>query len=181
MRKLSDMANVLAGKKSFKDFDDYPADAQLGLLSMSWALGTGLEQKWRIFSGACATQDWVTATAQSQFKQPIGTQRVRNACDWALFRDTAYVVRNGWDGDTLYYQLQGNHDTVRLGSTGPDVSALQVRLILLGYLATATDTFDEGTDAALRDFQQENNLTADGICGAVSWAALGTCVPKGGL
>ena len=64
---------------------------------------------------------------------------------------------------------------LKLGSTGPDVTTLQQKLIALAFLTgTADGNFGPGTQAAVIKFQQSKNLTpADGIVGAATWAALG--------
>ena len=65
--------------------------------------------------------------------------------------------------------------TVKLGSTGADVTYLQTRLIALGYLTgTADGVFGTGTQAAVIKFQQAKNINpANGEVGAATWAALG--------
>lgn len=55
------------------------------------------------------------------------------------------------------------------GSEGPAVAELQRRLQTLGYLpseASIDEVFGEQTEQALKDFQQRNRLTADGVAGA---------------
>lgn len=47
---------------TFKDFEAWPGEAQLGTLSMSWAMGEGsFLKKFPNFVAACQVQDWVTA------------------------------------------------------------------------------------------------------------------------
>jgi len=63
--------------------------------------------------------------------------------------------------------------TVRLGSTGDDVTALQQRLNALGYNAgTANGTFGAQTQTAVENFQKAKNLAADGVVGPTTWNAL---------
>lgn len=52
---------ILKANPAFADFDDWPADAQLGLLSMGWAMGPGFGPRFPHFSTACAAWDFVTA------------------------------------------------------------------------------------------------------------------------
>jgi len=57
--------------------------------------------------------------------------------------------------------------TVRNGSSGDAVRAVQARL------GTVVDgVFGSATEAAVRDFQGDNGLSADGIAGPDTWAAL---------
>lgn len=63
--------------------------------------------------------------------------------------------------------------TIRNGDTGAAVAACQAALQHVGYDPQWIDG-DAGakTDAAIRAFQQDSGMTADGICGAETWAAL---------
>jgi len=57
---------------------------------------------------------------------------------------------------------------MQLGDTGPDVEGVQQRLYELGYLdnkANIQGTFGEKTEAAAKEFQKKNHLTADGKVG----------------
>ena len=62
----------------------------------------------------------------------------------------------------------------RLGDRGPAVADVQATLVGLGLMAQrpADDVFDEATDRALRQFQQERGLSVDGIVGPESYQAL---------
>jgi peptidoglycan hydrolase-like protein with peptidoglycan-binding domain len=55
------------------------------------------------------------------------------------------------------------------------VKQLQQELIRKGYdcgPSGADSIFGRNTEAALKQFQQEHGLTADGICGPLTYAAL---------
>jgi putative chitinase len=59
------------------------------------------------------------------------------------------------------------------GSSGPDVTALQTQLKALGFDPNGTDgNFGPGTKAAVIAFQQSKGLTADGVAGPNTMAAL---------
>lgn len=64
-------------------------------------------------------------------------------------------------------------NTVKNGSKGSDVTALQNALNKKGYSLTADGTFGAKTEEAVKDFQKKNGLTVDGIVGAKTWSALG--------
>ena len=63
--------------------------------------------------------------------------------------------------------------TLRRGSTGEDVKAVQTRLKELGFYAKTVDgNYGSGTVAAVKAFQAANGLKADGIAGSATYAKL---------
>ena len=62
---------------------------------------------------------------------------------------------------------------LKKGSKGNQVKAVQRMLRVMGYYLTTIDgDFGSKSDSAVRSFQKKNGLTADGIVGAKTWAAL---------
>ena len=56
------------------------------------------------------------------------------------------------------------------GMNGADVTVWQALMVAHGYGVTAVNgVFGEGTDKATRRFQQDRNITVDGIAGPQSW------------
>ena len=63
--------------------------------------------------------------------------------------------------------------TLKRGSTGPEVTALQQRLLDLGFNPNGVDgIFGPGTESAVKAFQQAKGLTVDGMVGPITRAAL---------
>ncbi len=63
---------------------------------------------------------------------------------------------------------------LRQGSTGSEVKEVQRRLKQWGYYSGAVDgIFGSGTKKAVIAFQKKNGLTADGVVGRSTYAALG--------
>ncbi len=63
-------------------------------------------------------------------------------------------------------QQEASYRTLRKGDQGVEVVMLQEALSSLGYLTTASDgIYGTGTATAVRAFQSENGLDADGIAG----------------
>ena len=61
------------------------------------------------------------------------------------------------------------------GAKGEQVKNLQILLIGKGYScgsSGADGDFGTNTDKAVKKFQKDNGLTADGICGKNTWAKL---------
>lgn len=77
----------------------------------------------------------------------------------------AYIKNNGGSGNT------GGSYT--LGSTGSTVTYIQTALTALEYYdRQITGHYGRYTKDAVRAFQRDNNLTADGVCGTATLAAI---------
>lgn len=70
---------------------------------------------------------------------------------------------------------QTTRRTLRRGMSGEDVRLLQLQLIALGYSLSpygADGQYGAVTQAAVRLFQQQHALAADGVVGPMTWAML---------
>jgi len=66
-----------------------------------------------------------------------------------------------------------NRETIKFGSTGPAVAELQLILREFGFYNGEIDSrFGSSTEIAVKYFQTNNKLTADGIVGRNTWSAL---------
>ena len=75
-----------------------------------------------------------------------------------------------WDEDK-----DMDYPTIRRGSKGKYVTLLQVKLKDLGYDLGkwgADGDFGAQTEKALKEYQSDNGLKADGICGPLTWEKL---------
>ena len=123
--------------------------------------------------------------------------RARRAVPTAARRKPADA--DGWQGDVLgLQQSAGNHavtqlllqraptgnahPVVRIGSSGPSVKELQEALNATGAAEpplAADGAFGPATLGAVRSYQRAVGLTADGVVGAKTWAAVGGGAPVG--
>lgn len=72
-----------------------------------------------------------------------------------------------------------NPTTLQRGANGTDVQRLQGDLSRLGYNVGAIDgDFGANTEQAVIKFQQDNNLTADGVVGRQTGEALGMALSR---
>lgn len=76
-----------------------------------------------------------------------------------VFRDATYYAL--FSSDAIAYVMQN-------GDTGEEIEQTQERLYQLGYLAKSyiTGKFGDNTQEAVREFQKNNGLSADGMLGA---------------
>ena len=65
-----------------------------------------------------------------------------------------------------------NYNQISYGSNGSDVTELQKLLNQNGYTLDTDGIFGSNTQAAVKDYQQKNGLTVDGIVGNNTWGAL---------
>ena len=64
------------------------------------------------------------------------------------------------------------YNQISYGSKGSDVTELQKLLNQNGYTLDVDGDFGTKTQAAVKDYQQKNNLSVDGIVGTNTWGAL---------
>lgn len=87
---------------------------------------------------------------------------------WTHWGELKQVDYTGWEG------LEENTvETVKKGSKGISVMQLQEDLSILGYSGLLIDGV-AGTDTvqAIKAFQRDHGLEADGIAGVLTWAAI---------
>jgi len=115
---------------------------------------------------------------------PAVTDLFDDATELAVrhFQQRRQITADGAVGVETYHALNGAHwqlgdrvlahDSVQ-AMTGDDVSALQTRLLELGYnLNRADGLFGPDTAEALRGFQRDYGLLPDGVCGPHTLRAL---------
>ena len=86
LRRLDGNEAIVKAYPAFAQFDDWPADAQLGLMSMAWAMGAGFGPHFPHFSHACAARDFATAAADCEMEASANPALARrNAADRQAF------------------------------------------------------------------------------------------------
>ena len=90
--------------------------------------------------------------------------------------DAAYEAKGGSSSGS-----GSSASGLKLNSKGTDVRNLQQDLTTLGYYwAKITGNFGEKTEAAVKRFQEENGLTADGVAGTKTLNAVAAAVARKG-
>jgi hypothetical protein len=91
-------------RKAYPNWDDFPADAQLGCLSMAWAVGPGFPRIFANFSRYAVQQDWGNAKLCATIKT-AGNPGVipRNENNEICFGNAAIVVQYALDRSVLHW------------------------------------------------------------------------------
>lgn len=112
---------------------------------------------------------YVIEAAEDVVKTPI--DRPSGCTKW-----THYAIPVGLYNDAEYKQLvevKRMRTTLRRGASGELVRECQEMLVSLGYAPGTVDgKYGDRTIAAVAAFQKDHRLTADGICGPLTWAAV---------
>lgn len=108
LKRLTQNENFLKRQQPFAQFDTWPADAQLALLSMAWAMGPAAPLNFHHFCAACASLDFTTAAAQCEMNTAENPGVIpRNNANQKLFQNAAAVLAGGPDSGLqsaiLYY------------------------------------------------------------------------------
>lgn len=112
--KLNKMERELKNIPAFRQFEQWPADAQLALLSMAWATGVPkIRQQWVRLQKACEKQDFDDATRRCGILS-VGNPGVipRNRANRDLFKNAAAVIAGeeqkfaGIERHRLYYPMR---------------------------------------------------------------------------
>jgi hypothetical protein len=106
--RLTKNENFLKRQQWFQNFETWPADAQLGLLSMSWAMGPGGPGGFPQFRVACQNLDFKAAATECKMNEAGNPGLVpRNQANVTLVSNAAVVLAGQAQGSlqtaTLYY------------------------------------------------------------------------------
>jgi GH24 family phage-related lysozyme (muramidase) len=87
------LSNEYELKRTFGDWDAFPADAQLGILSMSWAMGPGFPHKFPRFTSHVSKGNWADAAVACKIRS-AGNPGVipRNKANAVCFYNSACVA-----------------------------------------------------------------------------------------
>ena len=122
---------------------------------------------------------YVNGNGNSSYYVTRQTISIHNSCIAYWMR---YVGRTATPSETVQQEIETPKPqkvfcTVELeqlskGCESASVETLQNLLCDVQFELTVDGRFGEKTEAAVKDFQKENNLTADGVVGPKTWKAL---------
>jgi hypothetical protein len=115
--------------KSLPGFANFPADAQMAIHGMAWAMGAAFVPAYgfQAFADAANRGDWAAAKANSAFK---GAAPKRKAAHDQMFDNAAAVVANKLDPDKLWYP-----DTVSTSAVGTALTTIKRPVVAAGIVA----------------------------------------------
>jgi hypothetical protein len=192
---LRDRERVLKRHGPFSRLEEWPADAQLGLFSMAWAMGSGFGPRFPNFSRevAGATPHWGEALTHCNMKNSWMIRR--NAVSRGLFRNAHWATTEQQAFDRLYIVIPGRRPVLKLGDTdathaGQGFDSDECVSDMQGFIqypeaGTITGVFDQNTKVIVEGFQlyesthdNNKNFPVDGEVGTLTWASLGYVVGR---
>ncbi|MEU5324324.1 peptidoglycan-binding domain-containing protein [Streptomyces sp. NPDC021056] len=178
----------------FPGLDDWPADAQLAILSMAWGVGpNGLRPpKFPKLRQAIGMRTWFAAARECNMAGSLLEKR--NAVNRGLFRNAAISEEPpASDPNVLFLPIPGSRPRRQFGDVdGPqddDIAVIQgmFRPSRLNFLIPGTftrGTFDTATLTGVKAFQASEAALPNaglfpvtGIVAELTWASLGEHVP----
>ncbi len=172
-------------------------DRKAAYESTSWGLGQVMGSHWQWLG--FADVDGLVAEARSgaagqarlmaRYIDKAGLTDALNRHDWEAvghgyngpgFRKNAYHVKLA---EAYRRQIDGpphGDPLMKVGSRGEPVAELQEALVELGYPVDTDGIYGPGTAAAVKRFQQDRGLAADGIAGSRTQAAVRQALASGG-
>lgn len=88
----------------FPEFATWPADAQLAVCSMAWAVGPAFARKFPSFAKFAQAQQWAACESACTIREAGNPGVVpRNKHNRLCFSNAAYVVEHGRNPDRLYW------------------------------------------------------------------------------
>jgi len=148
----------------FREWDTFPADAQLGIMSMAWACGPGFPLKFANFRRAVLAQDWTGAVASCKIREAGNPGVVpRNKHNRLCFANAALVKEHGLDPSQLYWPNPapvGFPGAPSAASNEAHAAADAAQVALNHFVTVERERFlSEGPSAArdMRDFEEADD------------------------
>jgi hypothetical protein len=110
-------------RRTYPEWDAWPADAQLATLAMAWACGTGFRRSFRRLHTALLAQDWATASQQCRINSTGNAGVIpRNTAMRQLYFLAAALgceEELHWPAEDTVRQWQSEHGLAADGQPGP--------------------------------------------------------------
>lgn len=104
-------ANEVIIRKAFPDFATFPADAQLAMASISWAVGAAFHIKFMNLANAIRAQNWTVAVGTCKIREDNNPGiRPRNAINYLCFANAQVSKNRGLDPAVLIWPEAARSD-----------------------------------------------------------------------
>jgi GH24 family phage-related lysozyme (muramidase) len=152
------VASRLASNEAFickwlPAFPTIPADAQLGILSMAWAVGAGFNRKFPTFTKAALAGDWFAAQAACTIREDGNPGVVpRNKANRICFGNAHLVATYGLDRAALHWPAAVNYDVavaLRDEANAHTITAADRVRAEAAFVEMTRDLADEDSDPGL--------------------------------
>jgi hypothetical protein len=111
-------------RKYFPDWNEFPADAQLGCLSMAWAVGDGFPTIFKNFTRAANQHDWTAAIACCRIKTDNNPGVIpRNRRNELCFENAATVIERSGDRSVLHWPERASEAKPAPSAPSPAITA----------------------------------------------------------
>lgn len=98
------LSNEKEMRKFFPQWDDFPADAQLALFSLSWACGADFEVQFKNCTNSANRGDWMSCAIEGKLKEAGNPGLVpRNKQQVLCFHNAAAAKEHSLDPETLFW------------------------------------------------------------------------------
>lgn len=170
--KLDQMEREL--KKRFPEFEEWPADAQLATLSMSWACGPHF--RFPSLADALQKKDFAAAARHCHINTdgPDGVAGTlddnrgvipRNVANKAMYRNAAVVARDSLDYEKLFYATELDPVPANTYDVTTIIGYQRALATLAYYAGKADGVVGPLTQGAIQKFQTDHGLVVDGKVG----------------
>lgn len=167
-------------KSYYPQWESWPADAQLGALSLAWSVGPHFPKTWKNTHAALLKQDFATVAKEAVISE-VGNAGVkpRNVANQRLFENAAKVIKI--EADPTRVWLWGEPigkpritaSQVKFGKTNGEIKKLQNKLEDSGYDLYVDGNYGNQTRSAVRKYQTKFKLFVDGVAGERTLAHMG--------
>jgi len=143
-------------------FDDFPADAQLGIHSMGWAVGAGFAAKFPNLARCIAHQDWEGAAASCKIRDGLDTPSKaddnpgvvpRNARNKVCFHNAALVSAAALDPSRLYWPEIAPSFVNASARAEAEAARVDAEIRLAAYQALETSPPLPGSGRAMLEYE----------------------------
>lgn len=98
------LSNEQEMRKFYPGWDNFPADAQLALSSLAWAMGPDYEREFTNLMNSANRGDWMSCAVECKMRETGNAGIVpRNAQNVLLFHNAAAVAKHKLDPETLFW------------------------------------------------------------------------------